>query len=147
MKYFGNMDFFSQQILHTSMPKPLRLAEQYLIRAESYAMKGNYSSAGNDLGELLAARYASFSGSVTLTEANAMQLIEEERIKELYMEGFRLNDLKRWHKGFERKPQEQSLEHGSSLKIEADDVRFVWPIPQHELESPGSMIEPNDSNK
>ena len=147
MKYFGNMDFFSQQILHTSMPKPLRLAEQYLIRAEAYAMKGNYSSAGNDLGELLAARYASFSGSVTLTEANAMQLIEEERIKELYMEGFRLMDLKRWHKGFERKPQEQSLEHGSSLKIDADDVRFVWPIPQHELESPGSMIEPNESNK
>ena len=147
MKYFGNMDFFSQQILHTSMPKPLRLAEQYLIRAEAYAMKGDYTSAGNDFGTLLAARYSSYSGSVTLTQSNAMQLIEEERIKELYMEGFRLMDLKRWHKGFERKPQEQSLEHGSTLRIEADDVRFVWPIPQHELESPGSMIEPNESNK
>lgn len=63
------------------------------------------------------------------------------------MEGFRLMDLKRWHKGFERKAQEQSLENGSSLKIEADDVRFVWPIPQHELEAPGAMIEPNESNK
>ena len=83
MKYFGNMDFFSQQILHTSMPKPLRLAEQYLIRAEAYAMKDDYTSAGNDLGTLLAARYSSFNGSVTLTQSNAMQLIEEERIKEL----------------------------------------------------------------
>ena len=147
MKYFGNMDFFNQQILHTTMPKPLRLAEQYLIRAEAYAMKQNYTMAGNDLATLLAARYSSFSGSVTLTEANAMQLIEEERIKELYMEGFRLMDLKRWHKGFERKPQEQSLEHGSELKIDADNPLFVWPIPQHELESPGSMIEPNESNK
>lgn len=38
-----------------------------------------------------------------------MDVIEAERVKELYMEGFRLHDLKRWHKGFERKPQDQSL--------------------------------------
>ena len=82
-----------------------------------------------------------------MTEANAMTIIEEERIKELYMEGFRLMDLKRWHKGFERTPQTESLDNGSSLKVEADDVLFVWPIPQHELESPGSMILPNDSNR
>ena len=37
------------------------------------------------------------------------------------MEGFRLNDLKRWHMGFERTPQTNSLAEGSSLKIEADD--------------------------
>ena len=40
-----------------------------------------------------------------------------------------------------------NLANGSSLKIEADDVRFVWPIPKHELESPGSQIQPNESNK
>jgi hypothetical protein len=82
-----------------------------------------------------------------MTQDDAMTIIEEERVKELYMEGFRLMDLKRWHKGFERTPQTQSLENGSSLCIEADDPLFVWPIPQHELESPGSMILPNDSNK
>ena len=82
-----------------------------------------------------------------MTEANAMTIIEEERIKELYMEGFRLMDLKRWHKGFERTPQTESLDNGSSLKVDADDPLFVWPIPQHELESPGSNILPNDSNK
>ena len=147
VKYFGNMNFYSQQILHTSMPKPLRLAEQYLIRSEAYAAKGNYAAAGNDIATLRAARYSSYGSSVTMTESTAMSIIEQERIKELYMEGFRLMDLKRWHKGFERKPQTESLEHGSSLKIEADDPRFVWPIPQHELESPGSMIEPNESNK
>ena len=68
-------------------------------------------------------------------------------MKELYMEGFRLMDLKRWHKGFERKPQSQSLTNGSSLKVEKDAPLFVWPIPQHELESPGADIEPNESNK
>ena len=147
VKYFGNMNFYNQQILHTSMPKPLRLAEQYLIRAEAYAAMGNYAAAGADIATLRAARYTSYDSSVSMTESSAMTIIEQERIKELYMEGFRLMDLKRWHKGFERKPQTESLEHGSSLKIEADDPRFVWPIPQHELESPGSMIEPNESNK
>ena len=148
VKYFGNMNFFNQYILHTSMPKPLRLAEQYLIRAESYVEgRGNYALAGNDVATLREARYASYGGGVALTADNAMSIIEEERIKELYMEGFRLMDLKRWHKGFERTPQSESLENGSSLKIEADDVLFVWPIPQHELEAPGANIEPNDSNR
>lgn len=147
VKYFGNQNFFNQQILHTSMPKPLRLAEQYLIRAEAYAQQSNYQAAGNDIGALRAARYTSFSGGVTMNANTAMRIIEEERIKELYMEGFRLMDLKRWHKGFERTPQSESIANGSSLKIEASDPLFVWPIPQHELESPGAMIEPNESNK
>ena len=148
VKYFGNMNFFNSNILHVSMPKPLRLAEQYLIRAEAYAEgRGNYGAASNDIASLREARYQSFGGGVSLTTNNAMQVIEEERIKELYMEGFRLMDLKRWHKGFERKAQEQSLENGSSLKIEADNPLFVWPIPQHELEAPGASIEPNESNR
>ncbi|MBR2367248.1 MAG: RagB/SusD family nutrient uptake outer membrane protein [Alistipes sp.] len=147
VKYFGNMNFYNSYILHTSMPKPLRLAEQYLIRAEAYAQKGDYARAGEDIATLRKARYQSFGGGVSLNEKNAMTIIEEERVKELYMEGFRLMDLKRWHKGFERKPQSESLDNGSSLRIEADNPLFVWPIPQHELESPGSMIEPNDSNK
>ncbi len=144
VKYFGNMDFFNNlNLVHVTMPKPFRLAEQYLIRAEAYAMKQQYGAAGNDIGTLRAARYTSFSGSVTITSGNAMQIIEEERIKELYMEGFRLMDLKRWGKGFERKPQEQSLENGSSLKVEAENPLFVWPIPQHEIEAPGSNIIQN----
>ena len=103
VKYYGNRNLITNQIYHVSMPKPFRLAEQYLIRAE--------------------------------------------RVRELYMEGFRLHDLKRWHKGFERKPQANSQAEGSSLKIEADNPLFVWPIPQHELEAPGSEILPNESNR
>jgi hypothetical protein len=146
VKYFGNMNFYNSNILHTSMPKPFRLAEQYLIRAEAYAMNEDYLHAGNDIASLRAARYESYGSSVSMTKSTAMEIIEQERVKELYMEGFRLMDLKRWGKGFERKPQEQSLENGSSLKKEAGDKFFVWPIPKHELEAPGSMIVPNDSN-
>lgn len=150
VKYFGNETFISNNILHVNMPKVFRLSEQYLIRAEAYVQKDNpdYGKAGTDIATLRAARYQSYSGgSVPMGKDNAMDVIEKERVKELYMEGFRLNDLKRWHKGFERKPQAQSLENGSSLKVEKDDPMFVWPIPQHELDAPGSIVEPNESNK
>ena len=63
------------------------------------------------------------------------------------MEGFRLQDLKRWHKGFERKEQISCVKEGSTLKIEADNPLFVWPIPQHELNSPDAEIQPNESNR
>ena len=148
-KYWGNQELFeSVQLLHVSEPQVFRLSEQYLIRAEAYAQKQSpdYAKASKDIAALRKARYSS-GASASLNAANAMEVIEEERVKELYMEGFRLQDLKRWHKGFERTPQDQSLENGSSLKVEADNPLFVWPIPQHELESPGANILPNESNK
>lgn len=147
-KYWGNESLYAEaQLLHVSMPKVFRLSEQYLIRAEAYVQKGEYSKAGKDITTLRQARYASYGGSTALDAANGMTIVEEERVKELYMEGFRLTDLKRWHKGFERTPQDQSLENGSSLVVEKDDPLFVWPIPQHEIESPGANIAPNESNK
>ena len=145
-KYFGNEEFQAYNIYHVCMPKVFRLSEQYLIRAEARAQQGNYGGASEDITELHSARYSA-GGAVSLNAETAMDVIEEERVKELYMEGFRLHDLKRWHKGFERTPQDQSLNNGSSLKVAADDPMFVWPIPQHEIEAPGSQIEPNESNK
>ena len=148
IKYWGNQTLFNEaQLLNMSMPKVFRLSEQYLIRAEAYCQleTPDYSKASKDVSTLMAARYS--TGSATLNAKNAMDIIEEERIKELYMEGFRLQDLKRWGKGFERTPQDQSLSNGSSLKVAANDPLFVWPIPQHELESPGADIKPNESNR
>lgn len=148
-KYFGDAEFLNNNILHVHQPMVFRLSEQYLIRAEAYAMKGDYSKAGKDISTLRTARYSSYGGNTSMSESNAMKIIEAERVKELYMEGFRLNDLKRWHKGFERKAADQPAANfvQSSLKVEKDDPLFVWPIPQHELEAPGSEIQPNESNK
>ena len=155
VKYYGNQNFISNALIyHVSMPKPFRLAEQYLIRAEAYCRqeKPDYSAASKDLATLRASRLAS-SGGVSLTADNYIQTIADERVRELYMEGFRLNDIKRWGnlynngEGFQREPQSNSLEKGSSLKIKADHPLFVWPIPQHEIEAPGSQVQPNESNK
>ncbi len=63
-----------------------------------------YAKAGKDISTLRTARYSSYGGNTSMSdESSAMKIIEAERVKELYMEGFRLNDLKRWHKGFARK--------------------------------------------
>lgn len=63
------------------------------------------------------------------------------------MEGFRLHDLKRWNRGFERTPQLHTQSEGSSLKKNAGDPLFVWPIPKNEIEAPGAEILPNESNR
>lgn len=146
IKYYGNEALIQNMIYHVNMPKPLRLAEQYLIRAEAYCRKGNYSAASADLTALREARFST-GGSISVNAGNWQETISDERVRELYMEGFRLHDLKRWGKGFERTPQSQTQSEGSSLKIEADDPLFVWPIPNHEIVSPGSQIQPNESNR
>lgn len=146
IKYFGNETFLQIGMLHMNMPKVFRLAEQYLIRAEAYCMTKQFSNAGKDLSTLRSARSVS-STIVSVNESNWFQTLSNERVRELFMEGFRLQDLKRWHKGFKREPQSSSVKNGSSLEILPDDVRFVWPIPQHELNSPDSDIQPNESNQ
>lgn len=147
-KYEGNPNFTALRLYHYNMPKPLRLSEQYLIRAEAYCnlSSPNYSAAAKDLATMRSRRYTTGSGNISVGASNWQDVINEERTRELYMEGFRLQDLKRWNKGFERTPQTQSLAEGSSLKVKADDPRFVWPIPQHEIEAPGSGVQPNESN-
>lgn len=146
VKYHGNGDFINQyKLYHISMPKPFRLSEQYLIRAEAYCRQDtpNFAKASADLTELRSQRYAS-GGSINVTEKNFQQQIADERARELVMEGHRLHDLKRWGMGFERTPQQHSLAEGSILKIEAGDYRFVWPIPRREIEAPGSNVKQND---
>lgn len=153
VKYYGNQEFIGNYIYHVTMPKPFRLAEQYLIRAEARCRKENpdFSSASRDLSTLREARFSS-GGSLSLSAENFIEQIAEERVRELYMEGHRLQDIKRWGnlykngEGFTRTPQKNSLVEGSNISIKANDPRLVWPIPQHELEAPGSEVVKNESN-
>ena len=146
VKYYGNESLMANLIYHVNMPKPLRLAEQYLIRAEAYCNMGNYAGASADLTALSESRHVA-GGSLSVNASNWEQTISDERVKELFMEGFRLHDLKRWGKGFQRTPQAQTQIEGGSLKIEAGNPLFVWPIPNQEIVAPGSQIQPNESNR
>lgn len=143
VKYYGNRNFIGSMIYHVNMPKVFRLSEQYLIRAEAYCHRAKWGEASNDLTTMRKARFNAGGGSITVNQANWLDQISDERVRELYMEGFRLNDLKRWGRGFERRKQTNSLEQGSTLKVAAGDYRFVWPIPNHEIEAPGTALEQN----
>lgn len=151
LKYAGNQSFISSYYLYeVSMPKPFRLAEQYLIRAEALCRQEQYSQASADLTKLRASRFVSGAGAISLSADNWLRNIADERVRELYMEGHRLADLKRWGneynegKGFKRTPQTNSLVEGSTLEKSIDDYMFVWPIPRHEVEAPGSQVQQNE---
>lgn len=132
--------------LFCNMPKVFRLSEQYLIRAEARYMNKDEKGACEDLTVLKRKRLTGF-GSVSLSGEKLFEEIKNERVRELLMEGFRLSDLKRWNQGFERHPQTASLPgpDNDELKVSASNPRFVWPIPQHELDAVPGM-QPNASN-
>ena len=114
----------------------------YTVSCTPYCRTNDTGLAANDLTTLSQSRGA---GAVSIG-TDWLETISDERVKELYMEGFRLNDLKRWGMGFERTPNSYSQTEGNDLEISADDPLFVWPIPQNDIEAPGSDIEGNESN-
>lgn len=73
--------------------------------------------------------------------------IKEEWIREYIGEGMRLNDLKRWHDGFQRHdPQDLNiLSIGTgmeSLNINSENQKFVWEIPAND-QNANSNLSPN----
>ena len=109
--YIGDADF------------PLaRIAEAYLIKAECEAHLG-----GDAAGPLNALQTARGASPTAATYDN----IYYERRKELYGEGFRLQDIKRLHQPLDRTVD---AEHWASVKsLPADSPRFMLPIPQIEM--------------
>jgi hypothetical protein len=129
-KYPTNPLFpFTMQGLN--MPKPMRLAEMYLIRAEAHAWLDEDADARADLDVLLNTRLANHT-TVAQSGDQLKAFIQEERIRELIYEGFYFHDLKRNGLGFERVPQDNTSA-ANDLKIEADDYRWLWPIPTVEI--------------
>lgn len=78
-------------------PTVLRLAEQYLVRAEARAQQGNLPGALQDLNVIrLRAGLTSLTATTTPTAAAVLQAVEDERRRELFGElAHRWFDLKR----------------------------------------------------
>ncbi|MBS2100375.1 RagB/SusD family nutrient uptake outer membrane protein [Carboxylicivirga linearis] len=130
IKYPTNPDFTSQ-VVGMNMPKPMRLAEMYLMRAEAYAFSNDDESAIADLDALLENRIENHQG-VSIEGDALKSFIIQERQRELMFEGFYWFDLKRMGKGFARIPQDNTST-ANDLDIKADDYRWQWPIPTSEL--------------
>jgi len=114
---------------YINMPKVFRISEMYLIAAEAALENSDPTNAAKYLNELQTKRGATVTAA---TQAN----IRDERNRELFGEGFRLSDIKRYHIGFTRDAgQDASLiqETAKDLSLPADSPKFVWPIPTDEM--------------
>ena len=145
-KYPGNESLKTgSEPNYQNMTKPFRLGELYLIVAEA-AAKTDATKANKYLNELRSARIKGYK-EVTYTGMALVDQIRLERQRELLGEGFRLTDLRRWGLGFQRgiqHPENEAIEsvlavNGKGLSYQADDYRFVWPIPSAEIQTNPQM--------
>lgn len=129
---------------YINTPKPFRLSEQYLIKAEAAAMSGKSDIAKSAIETLVTARLfdpANSAPDFDMSASDLLSFIRNERSKELLGEGFRLSDLRRWKQGFNRnQPYDLDATIAQTRSVvalnvvySADDYRYVWPIPYEEM--------------
>lgn len=123
--------------------KALRISEMYLIRAEAYANQNMNTEASADLNTLRAARIDGYVNE-NLTGAALMNAIKVERRKELFMEGHRWFDVRRYGDGISR--GSDFAAPAVTQSIPAGNFRFVWPIPQDEIDANPSIADQQNPN-
>jgi hypothetical protein len=126
---------------HVNKIKLFRIAEQYLIAAEAYAMMGSSTSACDYLSKYTQARIPG-SAKVSLTGSALLSRIKTERTMEFVGEGFHFFDLKRWGDSMERTGAQNTsiISNAGSTTMEylakdPTDHRWLWPIPQAEIDA------------
>lgn len=111
----------------------LRLAEQYLIRAEANTRLGNTQAAITDL-NIIRARAGLFALPSTLTQQECMHAVEQERRVELFTEwGHRWFDLKRWP-GIINSNNTRADEVLGAIKPDWQSTDQWYPVPRSELQ-------------
>lgn len=113
----------------------IRLAETYLLRAEAYLGKNDLINAAQDINVV---RRRAHAPDVNPSEVN-IDYILDERLRELYVEEFRLLTLTRLGKLVERTGKYNPVV-GNTYK----DYQNLWPIPYSEIEkNTGAVLEQN----
>lgn len=121
----------------TEYTTPLRLAEQYLIRAEARAQQGNLTGALVDLNVIR--RRAGLDLITSGTRTAVLDAILDERRKEFFVEwGHRWLDLKRTGKADEVMTAEVVAKGiGGSWQ----SYKQLWPIPEKDVLSNPAMTQ------
>ncbi|WP_276481595.1 RagB/SusD family nutrient uptake outer membrane protein [Paraflavitalea pollutisoli] len=111
----------------------LRLAEQYLIRAEANSRLGNTALAIADL-NIIRERAGLLALSASLDQQQCMLAVEQERRVELCTEwGHRWFDLRRWP-GLVNPSRTRADEILGVLKPDWQPASLWYPVPQRELQ-------------
>lgn len=112
----------------------LTTAEQYLIRAECYARRGEVQLALADLNALLSKRWdTSFELLKDKNQEQTLALVLSERRKELVGKSLRFSDLRRLNQEPERAITLERTFDGKKYHIEPGDSRYVFLIPDQEI--------------
>lgn len=159
-KFAGNPTLRKQGLWYSeiyNMSKAFRSAEAYLIIAEASLRLGDEDRARDELNELRDARFDNYTNDETNTDfiredvtGEALEkVMEDEWTREFVGEGYRFACLKRWHKGFKRTPQPfdapvlVATGGVQTLQVDANNVRFTWPIPQQDMQA-NKNLEQNE---
>ena len=135
-KFIGNKFFRSAltQLNYKNMPKVFRVAQMYLIDAEA-----QYQQNGGGAGPLNTLRQSRGLEPTDATGKDLFDAIKDEYVREMMGEGYRLSDLKRWKETFQRDYQSALRSvvrtRGRDMNPNVNDPKFVWPIPQDEIEN------------
>ena len=122
-------------------PFLFRLSEEYLTAAEAAWQLGRYSDARQYIGAIVQRAVGQTKSTAILaayTDAQLIDLIRLERVKELCFEGHNFFDLTRWKQNVVREQRTTS----TARRIDYPSDYFVLPIPQDELNANLSM-QPN----
>ncbi len=123
--------------------KVFRVAEQYLIRAEAYALSSPAQDGlgSADLNALKAARISNWS-TVAYTGNALITEIANERRRELCFESHRWFDLKRTNKVVNRVlTGTGNPNSGVQVSLPVSSHRWVWPIPEAEIRANAAMTQ------
>lgn len=114
--------------------------EVWLIRSECRARTGDVTGAMDDLNHLLATRWAAgtFIPYTATNRDDALQLILQERRKELLLRGSRWPDLRRLNKDKTTAHDITRTVKGRTYTLPYNSARWVLPIPDYVLKfNPG----------
>ncbi len=131
----------TSQYEYYNMTKVFRVAEFYLTAAEA-----SYKKNGTDGGYLTILRAARGASELSVTGDELWKAIQNEWVREMVGEGFRLDCLKRWNEGCKRmEPQAFSemmlisTNGYTNLDIEPGYFKFIWEIPSQDTQSNGNI--------
>lgn len=156
-KYHAPTKFEGNPVLNKDPKRPdfkvgvhlFNAAEAYLIQAEAACELGNAAEGLKTLEKIQTARGISFEAGKYTNPTIIKEEIHKERTRELVGEGFRMYDIVRWKKGFERSDSQQNVEglarplgvpavvlsEGKDLKQPADAMMMIWEFPIRDMEN------------
>lgn len=120
--------------------------EIYLVSAECNARLGNTQRAMDRLNTLLENRLkaSTFTPLTASTADEALRLILSERRKELIFRGLRWTDLRRLNQDPRFAVTLTRNLDGNIYTLPPNDNRYVWPIPDQEIQLSGIAQNPRD---